>query len=89
MLLAYNLDLFFAGRAGGIVKQLVVRCPYRYTQNPIYLAGMAILLGWVIVYGSMAVLIGGAALWGSATRLVAPPVERALEARLGSAYLRD
>ncbi len=54
-----------------------------------YLAGVAILLGWVTVYSSMAVLIGDAALWGSATRLMAPRVERALETRLGSAYLRD
>lgn len=43
-----------------------------------YLAGVAILLGWVILYSSMAALIGDAGLWGSATRLMAPRVARAL-----------
>ncbi len=37
---------------------LVVRGPYQFTRNPMYLSGMVIWLGWVIFYGSVAVLVG-------------------------------
>ena len=66
----------------------MVRGPYRVTRNPVYLSGMVIWLGWVVVYGSVAVLIGFVVLWGSVALLVVPWEERQLEARFGDAYLR-
>jgi protein-S-isoprenylcysteine O-methyltransferase Ste14 len=76
---------FEVGRTQGY---LVVRGPYRFTRNPMYLSGMAIWLGWVIFYGSVAVLVGFEVAWGSVALLVVPWEERNLEARFGAAYLR-
>jgi protein-S-isoprenylcysteine O-methyltransferase Ste14 len=67
---------------------LVVRGPYQFTRNPMYLFGMVIWLGWVIFYGSIAVLVGFVTIWGSVALLVVPWEERKLEARFGEAYLR-
>jgi len=66
----------------------VVRGPYQFTRNPMYLSGMAIWLGWVIFYGSVAVLVGFVVVWMSVAFLVVPWEERKLEARIGEAYLR-
>ena len=67
---------------------LVVRGPYQFTRNPMYLFGMVIWLGWVLFYGSVAVLIGFVVIWGSVALLVVPWEERKLEAPFGEAYLR-
>lgn len=67
---------------------LVVRGPYQFTRNPMYLSGMVIWLGWVIFYGSVAVLGGAVVIWGSVALLVVPWEERKLKARFGEAYLR-
>jgi Phospholipid methyltransferase len=69
-------------------KYLLVRGPYQFTRNPMYLSGMAIWLGWIIFYGSAAVGVGFGVFWGSVTLLVVPWEERKLEARFGEAYLR-
>jgi protein-S-isoprenylcysteine O-methyltransferase Ste14 len=69
-------------------RYLLVRGPYQFTRNPMYLSGIAIWLGWLIFYGSVAVLVGLVVLWGSVTLLLVPSEERALEARFGEAYLR-
>jgi Phospholipid methyltransferase len=69
-------------------RYLLVRGPYTFTRNPIYLSGMAIWLGWVIFYGSVAVFVGFVVVWGSVAFLVVPWEERELEARFGEAYLR-
>ena len=66
---------------------LVVRGPYQFTRNPMYLFGMVIWLVWVILYGSIAVLGGAVVIWGSVALLVVPWEERKLEARFGEAYL--
>jgi protein-S-isoprenylcysteine O-methyltransferase Ste14 len=67
---------------------LVVRGPYQFTRNPMYLFGMVVWLGWVIFYGSVAVLVGFVTIWGSVALLVMPWEEHKLEARFGEAYLR-
>ncbi len=67
---------------------LVVRGPYQFTRNPMYLSGMVIWLGWIIFYGSVAVLGGAVVFWGSVALLVVPWEEHKLEARFGEAYLR-
>src|SRR5438876_1645465 len=69
-------------------KHLLVRGPYQFTRNPMYLSGMAIWLGWVIFYGSVAVCVGCVVGWVSVIFLVVPWEERKVEARFGEAYLR-
>ena len=69
-------------------RYLLVRGPYQFTRNPIYLSGMAIWLGWVIFYGSVAVFVGLVGGWVSVIFLVVPWEEHKLEARFGEAYLR-
>lgn len=65
---------------------LVRRGPYRFTRNPMYLAGVLAWLGWAVFYGSWPVLIG-AALWAAVTNcLVIPREERALAQVFGEAY---
>jgi protein-S-isoprenylcysteine O-methyltransferase Ste14 len=91
--LVWCLRLHFVGTGDsfeteGTQNYLVVRGPYRFTRNPMYLAGMAIWLGWVIFYGSVAVLVGFVVVWMSVAFLVVPWEERKLEARFGEAYLR-
>ncbi len=60
---------------------LVVRGPYQFTRNPMYLCGMLIWLGWIIFYGSVAVLEGAVVFWGSVAGLVVPWEEHKLETR--------
>lgn len=91
--LVWCLRLHFVGARGSFEigatqNYLVVRGPYRFTRNPMFLCGMLIWLGWIIFYGSVAVLFGAVVFWGSIARLVVPWEERKLEARFGEAYLR-
>jgi protein-S-isoprenylcysteine O-methyltransferase Ste14 len=65
---------------------LLRRGPYAFTRNPMYLAELALWLGWAIFYGSLRVLVG-AGLWAAAMNfLIAPREERALEARFDEEY---
>ena len=91
--LVWCLRLHFVGARGsfeteGTQNYLVVRGPYQFTRNPMYLSGMLIWLGWIIFYGSVAVLAGAVVFWGNVAGLVVPWEERKLEARFGEAYLR-
>ncbi len=69
-------------------KYLLVRGPYTFTRNPIYLSLLAIWFGWALFYGSVAVCVGCVVGWVIVTLLVVPWEERELEARFGEAYLR-
>ena len=40
-------------------RQLVTRGLYRYVRNPMYLAVLAIIAGWAVLFGSVAVAIYG------------------------------
>jgi protein-S-isoprenylcysteine O-methyltransferase Ste14 len=91
--LMWCLRLHFVTSGGSFEMErtqnyLVVRGPYQFTRNPMYLSGMVIWLGWVIFYGSVAVLVGFVAIWRSVALLVVPWEERKLETRFGEAYLR-
>ena len=91
--LVWCIRLHFVGAAGSFEaaptqNYLLVRGPYRFTRNPMYLCGMLIWLGWIIFYGSVAVLAGAVIFWGSVASLAVPWEERNLEARFGEAYLR-
>jgi protein-S-isoprenylcysteine O-methyltransferase Ste14 len=59
--------------------------PYAFSRHPMYVAELALWLGWAILYGSIPVLIGFAALGAVVARL-APREERALEAMFGDVY---
>ena len=65
---------------------LLTEGPYRYSCNPMYLADLAIWLGWIVFYGSFA--LGGAFAAGVLFLgpVIAPREERGLEARFGDAY---
>jgi uncharacterized protein len=66
-------------------EYLLTGGPYRYSSNPIYLAELAMWLGWTAFYGSF--VIGATAM---AAMLLAPVIvareERGLEARFGDQY---
>ncbi len=65
---------------------LLVRGPYRFTRNPMYIAAIAIWFGWTVFYGSAAVLVGLAAIWTAVEFAVVPFEERRLEQRWGDPY---
>ena len=59
--------------------------PYAIIRHPMYIAELALWLGWAILYGSIPVLIGLAVL-GAVVAWLAPREERALEAKFGEVY---
>ena len=69
-------------------EYLLVRGPYRYTRNPMYVAALAIWSGWVLFYGSIAMMLGLAVLWAVIALVVIPYEERKLAAELGESYLQ-
>ena len=66
-------------------KYLLRRAPYTFTRNPIYLAELALWLGWAIFYASIAVFLGFLVAWLAFHFFVVPWEERTLEARFGEA----
>ncbi len=69
-------------------QYLIVGGPYRYGRNPMYVAALAIWIGWALFYGSVAVLAGFAMLWVVIVRIVVPSEERAMATTLGEPYSR-
>jgi protein-S-isoprenylcysteine O-methyltransferase Ste14 len=72
---------------GSTPGYLLERGPYRFSRNPMYVAELALWLGWAILYGSIAVLVGSLLLWAAMNYRGIPREERNLEARFGEAYL--
>ena len=66
-------------------KVLLVRGPYAFSRNPMYVAELALWLGWALFYGSLAVLVGTLVLCAGINRIV-PREEHDLEVRFGEAY---
>ena len=66
---------------------LLMRGPYAFTRNSMYLAEMGLWLGWALFYGSVSVLIGFVVLCVAVSILV-PREERTLEAQFGETYLQ-
>jgi protein-S-isoprenylcysteine O-methyltransferase Ste14 len=59
---------------------------YAYSRNPMYVAELILMLGWVIFYGSVAVLIALVA-WAMIFALYQIPTEeRTMEAHFGDTY---
>jgi protein-S-isoprenylcysteine O-methyltransferase Ste14 len=66
---------------------LLMRGPYRFTRNPMYIAELALWLGWAILYGSIVVFIGFLLMWPAMNYTVIPREELDLEDRFGRTYL--
>ena len=64
---------------------LITRGPHAFTRNPMYIAELALWIGWALLYGSAAVLIGLVVL-ATGIFTVVPREERGLEARFGTSY---
>lgn len=73
-------------RADGEPRALVTAGPYARTRNPMYLAGVLILLGVGFLLGSWGSLLVVPAYAALTHALLLPPEERTMEARFGDAY---
>jgi protein-S-isoprenylcysteine O-methyltransferase Ste14 len=67
-------------------KTLVVRGPYRWTRNPMYLGMAAILLGFALYLGSVTPFIVIPAFMGLIAERFIVPEEEMLEKTFGQAY---
>lgn len=74
-------------RVGFSPPHLVIAGPYRFSRNPMYVAGLFAWIGWTVFYGSPAVFIAFVLLWAVFTYRVIPYEERQLEALFGDEYL--
>jgi protein-S-isoprenylcysteine O-methyltransferase Ste14 len=64
---------------------LMTTGPYAYTRNPMYIAELALWLGWAILFGSLVILLGFVVLT-VVIILVVPWEERGLETQFGETY---
>jgi protein-S-isoprenylcysteine O-methyltransferase Ste14 len=64
---------------------LMTTGPYAYARNPMYVAELALWLGWAILFGSLVILLGFVVLTGVII-LVVPWEERGLETQFGETY---
>jgi protein-S-isoprenylcysteine O-methyltransferase Ste14 len=67
---------------------LMLRGPYAFTRNPMYVAEVGLWLGWAIFFGSIGVLVAAVVLSGVVNFAVVPREERGLEAIFGQSYLQ-
>jgi protein-S-isoprenylcysteine O-methyltransferase Ste14 len=67
---------------------LLTRGPYRFTRNPMYVAELALWLGWTLFFGSIGVLIGFGALLATVYFVLVPLEESGLESAFGDVYLQ-
>jgi protein-S-isoprenylcysteine O-methyltransferase Ste14 len=89
--LIWSLALHSAQSPEGIEWELdksylLRRGIYAFSRNPMYLAELTLLFGWVIFYGSVALMIA-LVVWGLFFHYYQVPLEeRILEAHFGEAY---
>ena len=69
-------------------KYVLMRGPYAFTRNPMYVAELMLWFGWSVFFGSAAVFIGFLVAWAAMNFLVVPREERTLESHFGDGYLR-
>ena len=67
-------------------KRLIVTGAYRHVRNPMYVAVVAIILGWALWFGSVAVLLYAALAWLCFTVFVLVYEEPTLRATFGKQY---
>ncbi len=88
------LDAFarFALEGGGTpapiapTKRLVVRGPYRYVRNPMYVGVLAIILGQALLFASLPLLVYGAAVFLAVHLFVVGYEEPTLRRTYGTEY---
>jgi protein-S-isoprenylcysteine O-methyltransferase Ste14 len=67
-------------------RRLVVRGPYRYVRNPLYVAAVLVLLGQAALYASPALAAYAAVFWVASHLFVVGYEERGLARRFGPDY---
>jgi protein-S-isoprenylcysteine O-methyltransferase Ste14 len=67
-------------------QQVLMRGPYAFSRNPMYLSELVVWLGWAHFYGSLTVFAGFLAWLALFNLVVVPWEERRLEARFGETY---
>jgi protein-S-isoprenylcysteine O-methyltransferase Ste14 len=67
---------------------LMLRGPYRFTRNPMYVAELGLWLGWALFFGSPGVFLGCLVFFPVVNWVILPREERGLEAAFGPAYSR-
>jgi protein-S-isoprenylcysteine O-methyltransferase Ste14 len=67
-------------------KYLVVTGAYRHVRNPMYVAVVAIILGWTLWFGSLPLLLYAALVWLGFTAFVLIYEEPTLRATFGRQY---
>jgi protein-S-isoprenylcysteine O-methyltransferase Ste14 len=65
---------------------LILKGPYQYSRNPMYVSEVLLWLGWAAFYGSIAVMIADVIFWVYQNFYGIPGEERAMEARFGETY---
>ena len=71
----------------GLTPQvLLVRGPYAYTRNPMYIGELCLWFGWAVYYGSVFVFTGFVIIVLATNFVILPREERALESHLGESY---
>jgi protein-S-isoprenylcysteine O-methyltransferase Ste14 len=93
--LAFFLYLFFMFRFVGKgtpvpsepPTQLMIKGPYKYTRNPMYLNHLLIFFGWFLVAGYISLLIYLVLVWLGLNLLVTKWEEPQLKKRFGLEYL--
>ncbi len=68
-------------------KYLLMRGPYRFTRNPMYIAELVLWFGWAIFYGSIIIFIALLVMAPLMNKRVVVREEYDLEARFGESYL--
>ncbi len=69
-------------------RYMLIKGPYKFTRNPMYLLELVMWLGWALFYGSVAVLIALVIMGAFFVFILVPSEERGLEARFGETYLQ-
>ena len=92
-MITWGLSLHFVRGTGvveweGTPRDLLLRGPYLFSRNPMYLLELAMWFGWTIFYGSVAIFIAFILWWVFFAFLQIPTEERQLEARFGETYLK-
>ena len=59
-------------------RKLVIRGPYRYVRNPMYIGGILVLVGEAILFASIPLLLYAASFWLACHLMVVAYEERAL-----------
>jgi protein-S-isoprenylcysteine O-methyltransferase Ste14 len=92
-MIAWALSLHFVSDTGvvrweAVPRHLLLRGPYRFSRNPMYVLELVMWLGWTLFYGSVAVFVGLVLWWMFFAFYQVPTEERQLEARFGESYRR-